>query len=104
MTQRGVAAELCVCVWGTSLVSERLDSSVRVALKADIGWWIDFYNERRPHSSLNDRTPDEAYTDDGADRSPGLPRLLSAPEPRFHLKCDGKLSEGWGPPLGADNG
>ena len=26
----------------------------------------------RPHSSLNDRTPDEAYTNDGADTSPGL--------------------------------
>ena len=27
---------------------------------------------RRPHSALNDRTPAEAYTDDGAARSPGL--------------------------------
>ena len=26
-----------------------------------IGNWIDFYNRRRPHSSLNDRTPDQAY-------------------------------------------
>ena len=39
---------------------------------AGIGRWMDFYDPRRPHSSLNDRTPDEAYTDDGADRSPGL--------------------------------
>jgi putative transposase len=23
--------------------------------------WIDFYNSRRPHSSLDDKTPDEAY-------------------------------------------
>jgi putative transposase len=23
--------------------------------------WIDFYNTRRPHSSLDDKTPDEAY-------------------------------------------
>ena len=36
--------------------------------RAGIGWWMD----QRPHSSLNDRTPDEAYTDDGADRSRGL--------------------------------
>jgi len=34
--------------------------------RTGIGWSIDFYNERRPHSSLNDRTPDEAYTDDEA--------------------------------------
>ncbi len=32
-------------------------SEVRQGLKT----WIDFYNTRRPHSSLDDRTPDEAY-------------------------------------------
>ena len=37
-----------------------------------IGWWMDFYDRCRPHSSLNDRTPDEAYTNDGADTNPGL--------------------------------
>ena len=26
-----------------------------------IGDWITFYNNERPHSSLDDRTPDEAY-------------------------------------------
>jgi putative transposase len=30
--------------------------------RAGIGGWIDYYNHRRPHSSLGDRTPDEAYT------------------------------------------
>ena len=40
--------------------------------RTGIGWWMDFYDRRRPHSALNDRTPAEAYTDDGADRSPGL--------------------------------
>lgn len=32
-------------------------SEVRRGLKH----WIDFYNTRRPHSSLDDKTPDEAY-------------------------------------------
>ena len=40
--------------------------------RTGIGWWMDFYNRCRPHSALNDRTPAEAYTDDGADTSPGL--------------------------------
>ena len=35
-----------------------------------IGWWMDFYNRRRPHSALNDRTPQEAYTDGGTTRKP----------------------------------
>jgi putative transposase len=29
--------------------------------KAGIGKWITFYNEQRPHSRLDDQTPDEAY-------------------------------------------
>jgi putative transposase len=29
--------------------------------RAGIGKWIDFYNARRPHSSLDDKTPNEAY-------------------------------------------
>ncbi|MCK4509838.1 MAG: integrase core domain-containing protein, partial [Desulfuromonadales bacterium] len=32
-------------------------SEVRQGLKH----WIDFYNTQRPHSSLDDKTPDEAY-------------------------------------------
>lgn len=40
--------------------------------RAAIGWWVDFYNERRPHSSLNDRTPDEVYGPEGAARRLGL--------------------------------
>ena len=38
--------------------------------RAGIGWWIDVYNARRPHSSLVDRTPNEAYTV-GATPGPG---------------------------------
>jgi putative transposase len=29
--------------------------------KASIGRYLDFYNGRRPHSSLDDMTPDQAY-------------------------------------------
>lgn len=29
--------------------------------RASIGRHLAFYNERRPHSSLDERTPDEAY-------------------------------------------
>lgn len=34
--------------------------SVRDA-RASIGKYLEFYNQKRPHSSLDDRTPDEAY-------------------------------------------
>ncbi len=29
--------------------------------RASIGRYLDFYNGRRPHSSLDDATPDQAY-------------------------------------------
>jgi len=29
--------------------------------RASIGRYLDFYNGRRPHSSLDGRTPDQAY-------------------------------------------
>ena len=48
--------------------------------RAGIGCWMDFYNERRPHSSLDDRTPEEAYTDDGAERSLGLRPVSCQPK------------------------
>jgi Integrase core domain len=31
--------------------------------RISIGRYLDFYNGRRPHSSLDDRTPDQAYFD-----------------------------------------
>ena len=31
--------------------------------RSSIGRYLDFYNGRRPHSSLDDRTPDQAYFD-----------------------------------------
>ena len=29
--------------------------------RGSIGRYLDFYNRRRPHSSLDDKTPDQAY-------------------------------------------
>lgn len=59
--------------WRDNIVVERLWRSLKyesVYLNAyetgsecrkGIGSWIELYNQRRPHSSLDDRTPDEAY-------------------------------------------
>jgi putative transposase len=61
--------------WRDSVFVERLWRSVKyeeVYLKAydsvsearrSIGRYLSFYNQRRPHSSLDRRTPDEAYFD-----------------------------------------
>jgi putative transposase len=40
----------------------RAYDSVREA-RASIGRYLDFYNRKRPHSSLDARTPDQAYFD-----------------------------------------
>lgn len=59
--------------WRDNVFVERLWRSVKyeeVYLKAyqsvgearaSIGKYLEFYNQKRPHSSLDDRTPDEAY-------------------------------------------
>jgi putative transposase len=59
--------------WRDNVFVERLWKSVKyeeVYLRAyesvaearsSIGHYLDFYNSRRPHSSLDDRTPDQAY-------------------------------------------
>ena len=31
--------------------------------RASLGRYLDFYNRKRPHSSLDARTPDRAYSD-----------------------------------------
>jgi putative transposase len=61
--------------WRDNVFVERIWKSVKyeeVYLKAyasvgearaSIGWYLDFYNGRRPHSSLDRQTPDEAYFD-----------------------------------------
>ena len=48
--------------------------------RTGIGGWMDFYNERRPHSALDDRTPQEAYTDGEVARSPGLRPVSRQPK------------------------
>ena len=47
--------------------------------RSGISWWMDFYNERRPHSALDDRTPQE-YTDGEVARSPGLRPVSCQPK------------------------
>ena len=59
--------------WRDNVFVERLWKSVKYeevylhaydtvgAARAGIGQYLDFYNRRRPHSSLDDQTPDQAY-------------------------------------------
>ena len=59
--------------WRDNVFVERIWKSVKYeevylhaydsvsAARASIGRYLDFYNRRRPHSSLDRRTPDEAY-------------------------------------------
>lgn len=37
--------------------------------RASLGRYLDFYNRRRPHSSLDRRTPDEAYFENPMQRA-----------------------------------
>ncbi len=67
--------------------------------RAGIGWWIDFYNERRPHSSLGDRHPRGGLRSRGCSETGATPRLLTAErsslnhEPGFHLRFAAELSQ-----------
>ncbi len=47
-------------------------------LRAGLGRWIAHYNERRPHTALTRRTPDEAYHDAPTPSGPGLTPDLMA--------------------------
>ena len=66
-------------------------------VRKGIDKWIRRYNAERPHSSLDDRTPYEAYYN--------LPRAGHSRETGgmmagvFHLNSAPKLSNQWGPPL-----
>ena len=61
-----------------------------------IGDWIDFYNARRPHSSLDGRTPAEAYWDgrpvDMMDKARALPTSPQAPQHQEGLDGIGFLA------------
>ncbi len=59
--------------WRDNVFVERLWRSIKYeevylhaydsvsAAKAGVGRYLEFYNGRRPHTALGDRTPDEAY-------------------------------------------
>ena len=59
--------------WRDNVFVERLWRSIKYeevylhayesvsAAKAGVERYLDFYNRRRPHTALGDRTPDEAY-------------------------------------------
>ena len=61
--------------WRDNVFVERLWRSVKyeevylhaydsvAEARASIGRYLDFYNRKRPHSSLDRRTPDQAYFD-----------------------------------------
>jgi putative transposase len=63
--------------WRDNVFVERLWRSVKyeevylraydsvAAARASIGRYLDFYNRKRPHSSLGARTPDQAYFENG---------------------------------------
>jgi putative transposase len=69
--------------WRDNVVVERLWRSIKyeevylraydsvVEARTSIGRYLDFYNRKRPHSSLDARTPDQAYFD-------GLPMVAAA--------------------------
>ena len=76
LADRGIAISMDgKGAWRDNVFVERLWRSVKyeeVYLRAyetvgearsSIGRYLDFYNGRRPHSSLDDRTPDQAYFD-----------------------------------------
>ena len=61
--------------WRDNVIVERLWRSVKYeevylhayaavsVARAKIGRYLNFYNDRRPHSSLDAKTPDQAYFD-----------------------------------------
>ena len=70
--------------WRDNVFVERLWRSVKyeevylrayesvAEARASLGRYLEFYNRKRPHSSLGARTPDRAYFDDAAPPARGL--------------------------------
>ena len=54
------ASEAALSMLTAALTSASLDCFSQAA-RASIGRYLDFYNGRRPHSSLDETTPDQAY-------------------------------------------
>ena len=62
-------------------------------LRNGLSRWINYYNTRRPHSTLAGRTPDEAYGAGVIDRETGSLTIT-----RTKLNSAAKLSNRTGPP------
>jgi putative transposase len=61
--------------------------------RASIGRYLNLYNRRRPHSSLDGMTPDQAYY--GVHSLPPV-RLAAQPRQRFHLSKRKICPNNWG--------
>ena len=46
--------------------------------RAGIGWWIEFYNKRRPHSSLGGPNARRGVQCGGCSETGALPHLITA--------------------------
>ena len=93
--------------WRDNVFVERLWRSVKYeevylhaydsvsAAREGIGRYLDLYNRRRPHSSLDGRTPDEAYFGHHEHAADPLGGLTPADDPLIQAE---NLSEQAGPP------
>ena len=72
----------CLRALRCSVRSRQSRSTCSPGSRRFIGAYIDFYNSQRPHQSLDYKTPDEVYFEDGhrpvdmMDKPDGLPSPL----------------------------